>query len=184
MRRSARSPRNGNQDAHDRFPLWLPLGPVKKACRDRQASSVSCYFCDLKSGRWDSNPRRPAWEAGILPTELRPQTVPENLPARPKPGNDRTTPAALCGWNRTMAYVARGANHAGRRGSLNACNSALAPERLITRLETTRPRTHGLVRASLPRLREQRCTRSVGVQARSRKSRVQHESSACSRRYR
>ena len=27
----------------------------------------------LKSGRWDSNPRRPAWEAGILPTELRPR---------------------------------------------------------------------------------------------------------------
>lgn len=22
---------------------------------------------DEKSGRWDSNPRRPAWEAGILP---------------------------------------------------------------------------------------------------------------------
>lgn len=27
----------------------------------------------LQSGRWDSNPRRPAWEAGILPTELRPR---------------------------------------------------------------------------------------------------------------
>src|SRR5439155_3565973 len=26
-----------------------------------------------KSGRPDSNRRRPAWEAGILPTELRPQ---------------------------------------------------------------------------------------------------------------
>jgi hypothetical protein len=26
-----------------------------------------------RSGRWDSNPRRPAWEAGILPTELRPR---------------------------------------------------------------------------------------------------------------
>ena len=24
------------------------------------------------SGRWDSNPRQPAWEAGTLPTELRP----------------------------------------------------------------------------------------------------------------
>src|SRR5262249_7018114 len=30
--------------------------------------SVSCM-----SGRWDSNPRQPAWKAGALPTELRPQ---------------------------------------------------------------------------------------------------------------
>src|SRR5689334_9044944 len=28
---------------------------------------------DIRSGRPDSNRRRPAWEAGILPTELRPQ---------------------------------------------------------------------------------------------------------------
>src|SRR5258706_2650393 len=33
---------------------------------------------DNKSGRPDSNRRRPAWEAGILPTELRPRL--NNLP--------------------------------------------------------------------------------------------------------
>jgi hypothetical protein len=31
---------------------------------------------DLQSGRPDSNRRRPAWEAGILPTELRPRAPP------------------------------------------------------------------------------------------------------------
>jgi len=44
-----RSPRwrdNCNQQQHERFPLRLPLGAVKKACRDRQASSVSPYDGD------------------------------------------------------------------------------------------------------------------------------------------
>src|SRR3954467_10776852 len=35
-----------------------------------------------KSGRPDSNRRRPAWEAGILPTELRPR--PSNVPRTPR----------------------------------------------------------------------------------------------------
>jgi hypothetical protein len=34
----------GNQTELVRFPLWLPLGGVKKACRDRQASSVTAHF--------------------------------------------------------------------------------------------------------------------------------------------
>ena len=29
----------------------------------------------IQSGRWGSNPRHPAWEAGALPTELRPRVV-------------------------------------------------------------------------------------------------------------
>ncbi len=32
----------------------------------------------IKSGRRDSNPRQPAWEAGTLPTELRPHS-PTNI---------------------------------------------------------------------------------------------------------
>ena len=35
--------------------------------------SIKPLFDELESGRPDSNRRRPAWEAGILPTELRPQ---------------------------------------------------------------------------------------------------------------
>src|SRR5262245_47274510 len=34
--------------------------------------TVACKLLILWSGRRDSNPRRPAWEAGILPTELLP----------------------------------------------------------------------------------------------------------------
>src|ERR1017187_4014690 len=46
-------------------------------CRtpDRRKVSVNCYrimWC-VQSGRPDSNRRRPAWEASILATELRPQ---------------------------------------------------------------------------------------------------------------
>ena len=37
-----------------------------------------------QSGRPDSNRRRPAWEAGILPTELRPQTRPTLRPPHPE----------------------------------------------------------------------------------------------------
>src|ERR1035437_4721237 len=33
----------------------------------------SIFHLFLQSGRPDSNRRRPAWEAGILPTELRPR---------------------------------------------------------------------------------------------------------------
>ena len=42
-----RSPRwrdNGNQQPDERLPLWLPLLADKKACRDRQASSLSSYY--------------------------------------------------------------------------------------------------------------------------------------------
>src|SRR5688572_1759273 len=39
----------------------------------KRPSDVSSM--DRKSGRPDSNRRRPAWEAGILPTELRPRTT-------------------------------------------------------------------------------------------------------------
>ena len=39
----------------------------------RVAKSL-CFLASFQSGRPDSNRRRPAWEAGILPTELRPQT--------------------------------------------------------------------------------------------------------------
>jgi hypothetical protein len=35
---------NGNQARDGRLPLRLPLVAHKKACRDRQASSVSAYF--------------------------------------------------------------------------------------------------------------------------------------------
>jgi hypothetical protein len=36
---------------------------VKKARRDRQAVRATPELGDEESGRWDSNPRRPAWEA-------------------------------------------------------------------------------------------------------------------------
>src|ERR1019366_7595014 len=42
----------------------------------REAGEAVCgLHCAAKSGRPDSNRRRPAWEAGILPTELRPRLV-------------------------------------------------------------------------------------------------------------
>jgi hypothetical protein len=44
MRRSVRWRDNGNQEQGDWFPLRLPLATAKKACRDRQASSVTTYF--------------------------------------------------------------------------------------------------------------------------------------------
>ena len=40
---------------------------------DAPGLSSSCDNVVTESGRPDSNRRRPAWEAGILPTELRPQ---------------------------------------------------------------------------------------------------------------
>src|SRR5574340_1221481 len=43
-----------------------------------------CY----ESGRPDSNRRRPAWEAGILPTELRPRAL---VPTEPAVGIEPTT---------------------------------------------------------------------------------------------
>ena len=59
MHRPSRWWSNGNQNSWSR----LPLVGAKKACRDRQASSVTAQFSGSQSGRWDSNPRRPAWEA-------------------------------------------------------------------------------------------------------------------------
>jgi hypothetical protein len=44
MRRPARWLGNGNQARDGRFPLRLPLPGAKKACRDRQASSVTAHF--------------------------------------------------------------------------------------------------------------------------------------------
>src|SRR5882724_7149503 len=38
--------------------------PQKLGCLE---SKVLCKLLKRWSGRWDSNPRRPAWEAGILP---------------------------------------------------------------------------------------------------------------------
>ena len=48
-----------------------------------------------KSGRWDSNPRRPAWEAGILPTELRPHS--SKIPLRNCPSNMLSAPLRTVG---------------------------------------------------------------------------------------
>ena len=88
MRPSAPCHSNRNQGRISWFPLWLPLGPAKKACRDRQASSVTAHFTRYQSGRPDSNRRRPAWEAGILPTELRPRVSAQDSPLRqPLQGN-------------------------------------------------------------------------------------------------
>jgi hypothetical protein len=41
--------------------------------------------CGTESGRPDSNRRRPAWEAGILPTELRPQIMRHSQCSRVNP---------------------------------------------------------------------------------------------------
>jgi hypothetical protein len=46
MTRSPRWRDNGNQQQHERFPLRLPLLGHKKACRDRQASSVADHWSD------------------------------------------------------------------------------------------------------------------------------------------
>ena len=35
---------NGNQSRYEWLPLWLPLRRAKKACRDRQAISVTAHF--------------------------------------------------------------------------------------------------------------------------------------------
>ena len=50
MRRPASCRSNGNQGRISWFPLWLPLEAAKKACRDRQASSVSAYFSSYRAG--------------------------------------------------------------------------------------------------------------------------------------
>ena len=44
MSGSAGWPGNGNQARDGWLPLRLPLPGVKKACRDRQASSVTAHF--------------------------------------------------------------------------------------------------------------------------------------------
>jgi hypothetical protein len=50
VRRSAPCRSNGNQGRISWFPLWLPLGPAKKACRERQASSVTAHFRVYRAG--------------------------------------------------------------------------------------------------------------------------------------
>ena len=46
---------------------------TKSAAESGDRLSLGTGHQSLQSGRPDSNRRRPAWEAGILPTELRPQ---------------------------------------------------------------------------------------------------------------
>src|SRR5881227_4040016 len=62
-------------------------------------AGLQCVAVDLlQSGRWDSNPRRPAWEAGILPTELRPrrsQCIGRRYPAQV----DGSSPPRDRSWN-------------------------------------------------------------------------------------
>src|SRR5438874_2090047 len=49
-----------------------------------------------ESGRWDSNPRRPAWEAGILPLNYaRRQTSNTAYPRGPDRQGERTRPPPL-----------------------------------------------------------------------------------------
>jgi hypothetical protein len=53
-------------------------GPGDEKARWQNRRGLFHVFADqrltyIQSGRPDSNRRRPAWEAGILPTELRPQ---------------------------------------------------------------------------------------------------------------
>ncbi len=70
------SPRPGlNRRPHPYQGCALPLSHVgKKPKRDTKAGD--------ESGRWDSNPRRPAWKAGALPTELHPHVRQLLSPAR------------------------------------------------------------------------------------------------------
>jgi hypothetical protein len=49
------------------------------SCVRASGRETTRRFTLQKSGRPDSNRRRPAWEAGILPTELRPRQL-QNLP--------------------------------------------------------------------------------------------------------
>ena len=60
--------------------VLVTVANVKMTRRVRQVIFVK-YLDDsyLQSGRPDSNRRRPAWEAGILPTELRPRRRVGNL---------------------------------------------------------------------------------------------------------
>jgi hypothetical protein len=51
----------------------------------RPVSFEHCFTTTCESGRPDSNRRRPAWEAGILPTELRPQALPQYCRGTPSP---------------------------------------------------------------------------------------------------
>ena len=54
-------------------PQWGPLNCKKSAPKlGGRFSQLVAFQRFPKSGRPDSNRRRPAWEAGILPTELRP----------------------------------------------------------------------------------------------------------------
>jgi hypothetical protein len=54
---------NGNQARISWFPLRLPLEAAKKALPRAAGQFSKSLFRSLESGRWDSNPRRPAWEA-------------------------------------------------------------------------------------------------------------------------
>src|SRR5437899_2824622 len=57
-----------------------PRGELNSRPLPYQGSALPlCYVGDgllRRSGRWDSNPRQPAWKAGALPTELRPRVPP------------------------------------------------------------------------------------------------------------
>ncbi len=79
------------------FPTIRPRGnsmPVGKTClwpekistkwlagQTNTAAVHSGQRPSPKSGRRDSNPRHPAWEASALPTELRPQRAVQSRPA-------------------------------------------------------------------------------------------------------
>ncbi len=68
--------RDRNRDQRTNADRTLAIG-VQNTLGNNDLSS------DTQSGRPDSNRRRPAWEAGILPTELRPRPT-RNV--RPPPG--------------------------------------------------------------------------------------------------
>ena len=82
-----------------------PTRIARGSCGPR-AFDVFPYEQAVKSGRPDSNRRRPAWEAGILPTELRPRTVLQycrgtTVPQEPAVGIEPTTARLRIGCSTT-----------------------------------------------------------------------------------
>ena len=66
-----------NGDRHEKMLVTVAVTIVHREKRPAALGrpSIKPLLPELKSGRPDSNRRRPAWEAGILPTELRPRTA-------------------------------------------------------------------------------------------------------------
>src|SRR5690606_19734047 len=63
--------------------LELPTSPLPRGC-----STTELPRHNQRSGRRDSNPRRSAWKADALPTEL----LPHAIPVRGQPGVSKEAP--------------------------------------------------------------------------------------------